>query len=162
VKGYLVFGIGTRANNDLGSAKIFPTNGYGFVTTTYGSTQYNSFIDSGSNGLYFLDTTRSKLSVCKSGDWTGFYCPQTSTDFTATITGKSASAQVSFSVANASKFSSANFAFSNLGGPMLDDGSISSLNIGFDWGFPFNFGRTVFTALEGKSTPGGSGPYFAF
>jgi hypothetical protein len=32
----------------------------------------------------------------------------------------------------------------------------------FDWGLPFFFGRQVFTAIEGASTPGGSGPYFAF
>ena len=163
VDGFLVFGIGTRANNGLGSAKIFPTNSNGFVTTTYGSTQYNSFIDSGSNGLYFLDATHSKISTCSSGNWTGFYCPQSTTDFSATITNKNgASAQVSFSVANPTKFSSSNYAFSTLGGPMMDEGSTSSLNIGFDWGFPFYFGRTVFTAIQGKSTPGGSGPFFAF
>ena len=30
------------------------------------------------------------------------------------------------------------------------------------WGLPFFFGRTVFTAIEGQTTPGGVGPYFAF
>jgi hypothetical protein len=33
---------------------------------------------------------------------------------------------------------------------------------GFDWGLPFFFGRTVYTAIEGQSTPAGVGPYFAF
>ena len=33
---------------------------------------------------------------------------------------------------------------------------------GFGWGLPFFFGRSVFTAFEGKSTPGGPGPYVAF
>jgi len=33
---------------------------------------------------------------------------------------------------------------------------------GFDWGLPFYFGRSVFTAIEGKATPGGPGPFFAF
>lgn len=32
----------------------------------------------------------------------------------------------------------------------------------FDWGLPFFYGRNVFTAIEGKSTPQGSGPYWAF
>jgi hypothetical protein len=54
-----------------------------------------------------------------------------------------------------------NFAFSGLGAPMLDSGS-ASITIGFDWGFPFYYGRTVFTALENHDTSGGAGPYFAF
>jgi hypothetical protein len=32
----------------------------------------------------------------------------------------------------------------------------------FDLGLPFFFGRNVFTAIEGKSTPAGAGPYSAF
>ena len=32
----------------------------------------------------------------------------------------------------------------------------------FDWGLSFFYGRTVFTAIEGKTTPGGVGPYVAF
>ena len=32
----------------------------------------------------------------------------------------------------------------------------------FDWGLGFFFGRNVFTAIEGQSTPGGPGPYFAY
>jgi len=32
----------------------------------------------------------------------------------------------------------------------------------FDWGLPFFFGRNVFTAIEGQSTPAGPGPYWAF
>jgi hypothetical protein len=33
---------------------------------------------------------------------------------------------------------------------------------GFDFGLPFFFGRNVFTAIEGKSTPAGTGPYLAY
>jgi hypothetical protein len=32
----------------------------------------------------------------------------------------------------------------------------------FDWGLPFFYGRTVYTAIENQSTPAGVGPYFAF
>ncbi|MGG2367973.1 DUF3443 family protein, partial [Salmonella enterica] len=33
----------------------------------------------------------------------------------------------------------------------------------FDWGLPFHYGRSVYTAIEGKNTSdGGMGPYFAF
>jgi hypothetical protein len=32
----------------------------------------------------------------------------------------------------------------------------------FAWGLPLFYGRNVFAAIEGRSTPGGAGPYFAF
>jgi hypothetical protein len=164
VDGFLVFGIGTRDNNGLGSAKIIPVDGSGLATTVFptGGTKYKSFIDSGSNGIYFLDSATSKIATCSSGAWAGFYCPQTTTNLTASMTSKDGSAQsVSFSVANASTFSMSNSAFSGLAAPMLDSGG-ASITIGFDWGFPFYYGRTVFTALEKHDTPGGAGPYFAF
>jgi hypothetical protein len=34
--------------------------------------------------------------------------------------------------------------------------------LGFDWGLPFFYGRTVYTAIESQATPAGVGPYFAF
>lgn len=43
------------------------------------------------------------------------------------------------------------FVFEDLAGPKSLDG--------FDWGLPFFYGRNVFTAIEGQSTPGGTGPY---
>jgi hypothetical protein len=52
-------------------------------------------------------------------------------------------------------FGSNNTAFSNLAGP-----SIGPTN--FDWGLPFFFGRSVYTAIEGRSTSAGFGPYVAF
>jgi hypothetical protein len=67
------------------------------------------------------------------------------------------SGAVSFSVANADDLFNANptaTVFVNLAGP-------NSL-AGFDWGLPFFFGRNVYTAIESKSTPGGTGPYWAF
>jgi len=30
------------------------------------------------------------------------------------------------------------------------------------FGLPFFYGRTVYTALDGATTPGGTGPYFAY
>jgi hypothetical protein len=38
----------------------------------------------------------------------------------------------------------------------------SSDSSGFDWGLPFFFGRSVFTAIEGRSAGGSVGPYMAF
>ncbi len=164
VSGQLVFGIGTRSNNGLGSAKMIQSDANGLSMTTFpvGGTAYYSIIDSGSNGLYFLNSTTTKLSVCASGSWTGFYCPQTTTALGASLRGKDGSAvPVSFSVANASKFPSQNCAFSTVGAPMTGYPTDPTIP-GFDWGLPFYFGRTVYTAIETKSTPAGTGPYFAF
>ena len=35
-------------------------------------------------------------------------------------------------------------------------------NHDFDWGLPFFFGRPTFIAIEGQSTTGGTGPYWAY
>jgi hypothetical protein len=163
VLGSLVFGIGTQANNGLDKATVIETDEIGYVKATYpvGGTTYGSFLDSGSNGLYFLNATTSKLSLC-TGNLKIFYCPSGDTEFTAEIVGGGgARAQATFSVANASKLRATNFAFSNLAGPMPGFPTDPTMP-GFDFGLPFFFGRNVYTAIEGKKTPGGTGPYFAF
>jgi hypothetical protein len=150
--GTLVFGIGTAGNNGLGNATVYTISAStGTFTTVYkGRTFRSAFIDSGSNGYFFNDTT---IPTCSSG----FYCPSSSQTLTATNTGlNNASGTVNFTVANAQNlFTTNNTAFDSLGG----SGLASSM---FDWGLPFFFGRNVFTALEGASTPGGTGPYFAY
>ena len=63
------------------------------------------------------------------------------------------SATVAFSVANAEAlFNSNNAAFNDLAGPDTGD---------FDWGLPFFYGRSVFTALENTTITGNAGPFFA-
>ena len=53
--GNLIFGIGTQANNGLGGAKIQTLDNFDNFTTLFnGQTLSQSFIDSGSNGLFFL------------------------------------------------------------------------------------------------------------
>src|SRR5213078_5040959 len=70
--GTLIFGIGTQSNNGLGAAKIFTTSNRGEFTTTFNNTPYpKSFIDSGSNGIFFLDSAAAGLPACKNS--TGFY-----------------------------------------------------------------------------------------
>jgi hypothetical protein len=163
VPGQLIFGIGTQANNGLGGAIVVALDGYGYASTAFpvGGTAYPSIIDSGSNGLFFLDTATTKLTMC-TGELKSFYCPSATTNLSATIAGASSgNARVDFSVANAARLSPSAFAFSNLAGPMPGYPSDPTLP-GFDWGLPFFFGRNVYTAIEGKSTPAGTGPYVAF
>jgi hypothetical protein len=151
--GSMVLGIGTQSNNRLGGAQIFPINGSGEFSTTFKGKTYPAFIDSGSNALFFLDSSTTGLRVCS--DNSGFYCPGSTTSLSATMTAGSPSQTINFSVANAdSLFSSgADFVFEDLAGP----------NAGtFDWGLPFFYGRNVFTAIDARATPAGSGPFWAY
>jgi hypothetical protein len=157
ISGSLIFGIGTQSNNGLSGATVYTVDSDGNFTTSYKSQPYNqSFLDSGSNGLYFLTSSASGIPVCP--DAAFFYCPSSTQNLSATNQGANgASGQVSFSVASADNLFNDNpsaFVFVNLAGP-------NSLP-GFDWGLPFFFGRNVYTAIEGMSTPGGNGPYWAY
>jgi hypothetical protein len=163
VTGFLVFGIGTQANNGLGSATILALNNLGYVTTTFpaGGLRYNSYISSGSKANFFLDAQTTNLALC-TGASSAFYCPPSIVSLAATIGSSSGtSTNVDFSVANASQTSTINFAFSNLAGPMPGFPTESAVP-GFGWGLPFFFGRSVYTAIENQNTPAGTGPYFAF
>jgi hypothetical protein len=148
VSGSLVFGIGTAGNNGLGNATVLTLDGSGNFTTAFGGKTYPaSFIDTGSNGLFFPST----LPVC--GDQKDFYCPATPQSLSAVNSGGTRSAQVPFTVANADALNPPNFAFPDLAGPNSS---------GFDWGLPFFFGRNVYVGIEGQATPAGAGPYFAW
>jgi hypothetical protein len=155
LSGSLIFGIGTESNNSLGSANVYTLNSNASVTTVFNGQSYpDSFLDSGSNGLFFLDSGATGFPVC--ADANGFYCPATVQNLSATNTGSNgANASISFSVANAdSLFSNeADSVFQQLAGP--NPGA-------FDWGLPFFYGRNVFTAIENMPTPQGAGPYWAY
>jgi hypothetical protein len=154
LSGVLVFGIGTRSNNGLGSAKVLTTDADGNFTTVYqGKTMSTSFTDSGTNSLSFDD---SSIPQC-SGMNAGFFCPSSTLLLAATNTGLNhVSAVAGFSVANADAlFSTPNSVFDNIAGPGIDANT-------FDWGFPFFIGRAVYVAIDGASTPGGAGPYVAY
>jgi hypothetical protein len=159
VSGSLIFGIGTQENNGLGNASVLPINpSTGLFMTTYKGVLYpNSFIDSGSNALYFNDRT---ITVCTQASSTpGYFCPASALNLSAdNSVYEGANGVVSFTVANANSLVVANLSFTaflNIAAPNTDPES-------FDWGLPFFFGRNVYTAIEGKNTVGGVGPYFAY
>ncbi|HEV3063633.1 MAG TPA: DUF3443 family protein [Vicinamibacterales bacterium] len=151
--GVLIFGIGTQSNNALGNATVFTLDASGNFVTKYGQTSSTGFIDSGSNGYYFLDSATTGLPICP--DTKDFYCPQTTTSVTATNTGaNSRSGSVSFNIANGdTQLNLPDSVLPQIGGPFAGY---------FDWGLPFFYGRTVFTAIESRTTSGGTGPYFAY
>ncbi len=151
--GTLIFGIGTQSNNALGSAHVFTLDAQGNFTTIFNGQSYpGSFVDSGSNAIFFLDSSTTGLPDCKNS--LGFYCPPATRAFSATQVGvNGVSVTVPFSAGNVD---AVNATFAVLG-------EATGSNPGsFDWGLPFFYGRTFFNAIEGKSTPGGIGPYWAY
>jgi hypothetical protein len=153
VNGNMIFGIGTQSNNALGTATVFTLeSGTDNFTTTYKGQAYNnSFIDSGSNGLFFPDAT---IPVCP-GNLSSFYCPTSNlTGLTAVNTGaNNATNTVTFGVDNTQNLPPSDFAFSNLAGPLAGS---------FDWGLPFFYGRNVYTAIDGTTVGNIAGPFFAY
>ena len=123
----------------------------GFLAQTGATTGY---LDTGTNGIYFLSDSDDPLPACPDSD-SDFSCPPATVALTATNRGNNGTAApVTFNVANAEAlFATPNAAFNDLSGPDTGD---------FDWGLPFFYRRNVFTAIEGKSTPGGAGPYWAY
>jgi Protein of unknown function (DUF3443) len=170
VNGSMVFGIGTQSNNALGSAKIYTMDSSLSFTVSYKGTPYSgSFIDSGSNGYFFLDSSIvPALTDCStSSGASGFYCPSSTQNFSVTNQGvNGATGTVNFSIANAQTLfaNTTATAFSQLGGPSIIPPATGTSSIPpyFDWGLPFFYGRNVYTAIEKASTPGGTGPYWAY
>lgn len=174
--GSLFFGIGTQSNNELGSATAYALNANdNFVTLFQGQTLVSSFIDSGTNGMFF---PTSLLTVCGSPNQR-FYCPAYPSPETATNEGAVGSpvSTITFSINDANTLlGSGDAAISTLGGP---NGTASTCttaggSCSFVWGLPFFFMcpqstepcpvsvRNVFTAVDGQSTPAGTGPFWAY
>lgn len=158
--GSLILGIDTQTNNSSSGVRAYPTNPDGEFTTIFNGTIFDeSFIDSGSNGLFFY--AAGLLPICSgiNDDW---YCPPVSLaspqQLVATNYGddNTTDGPFSFFIGNAtSLFNTSNSAFAELGGPAFGSG--------FDWGLPFFYGRSVFVGIKGRdSTNLGTGPYWAY
>lgn len=156
VSGSLLLGIGTKSNNTPSAVTAFPLDDDGDFTTIYNGASYgDSFIDTGSNGLFFPSQNNKALPLCPDGQW---YCPQATFSNSATQVGFGGSPQVKvpFTIGNFETLTSAdngaNRVFPDIGGP----GST------FDWGLPFYFGQNIFIGIKGTSSKTlGQGPYFA-
>lgn len=156
VDGSLVFGIGTQSNNTFNATSVLGYDADQFITTRYKSQVLaESYVDSGSNGLYFPD---SSIIQCAGG--TGWYCPTATQALSATASGNAGNTtpvNMSFMVANENTLASTHAsAFNNLAG------TGTGANSTFDWGLPFFFGRNVYFSIAGKTAPGGTAPYVAF
>jgi hypothetical protein len=157
--GYLIFGVDTESNNAISTSQtVLTVDQSDYLTATFNGVSYpQSFIDSGSNGIYFND---SSLPVCTQTNLTAFYCPSAPVSLSATLTGANGvTATVDFTIANTATLLSGTTnltALSDLGGTY--PGASTSV----DFGLPFYYGRSVATVIEGNTTTAGTGPYFAF
>jgi len=166
--GTLFFGIGTQTNNALGSATVLTTTGSsspggpGLVTAVYkNNTLANSFLDSGSNAYYFIDST---ITACTATGFVGFYCPASPMTVSPTIVGQNnVQASGAFTLNNAQTIFASNFAVSpGIGANPAAISSFTPFPSSFDFGLTFFYGRNVYTALEGRTAGSATGPYFAF
>jgi hypothetical protein len=154
VSGYLLFGIGTQGNNALNAATILRSDVFGNFTTQFENQTLNaSFVDSGSNALFFPST----LPQCTSTAAAGYYCPMTVQSLSAMNSSNGIVSNVSFKVASAEGLvKNATFsAFGTLAGT-------NPLGASFDWGLPFFYGRTIYVAIEQQTTAAGAGPFVAY
>jgi hypothetical protein len=157
--GALVFGIGTEANNGLGSASILSTDpNVGTIQVTFNGVHYpQSALDSGSSA-YFL--TDGSLSPCAAGTpGEGFFC--TAANLSATITTlANTQLTANFTVGDASTMFAANPSFAAFPQLAAPAGAMASQT--FDFGITYFYGRNVFSALETRNAGGTTGPYFAY
>jgi hypothetical protein len=161
VDGQLILGINTRSNNVPIGATAYPadpTKGGTFITTYRGIPDSNSFIDSGSNGLFFNDS--GSIPLCSiNSNAPGWFCPAFTRNLSATNRGYTGtpSGTVPFQIGNAvTLVNSPNYVFAELGGTNIR-------GAGFDWGLPFFLGRSVYVGIEGRSSGSlGTGPFWAY
>ena len=155
MKGSVIFGIATQANNQLGTEALLTTDSLGYITTVLSGRSLNSsFLDTGSNALFFDSGSIAQCGVRASG----FYCPPVPEALVATNVGvNGARVPVPYAVDNAvTLFGSYPFAvLPGLSGPIGDART-------FDWGLPFFYGRRVFVGIQAQPSSLGTGPFYAF
>ncbi|MFP4828193.1 DUF3443 domain-containing protein [Paraburkholderia sp. BR10879] len=152
--GTLVFGIGTQSNNAMTAAQSYNTDSWGRLSSTFNGRTLQTFLDSGSNAIFFVD---SALPQC-GGNLGTFYCPTSTQSFSAALASNNGATTgtATFNVANANALlgSGANYAANNLAGQL---GSAAALDLGLS----FFYGRYVYYGMD-MSASGGKAPFVAF
>ncbi len=165
--GTVTFGIGTQADNTLTAATVLPVTtslsrlGPGVLTATYkGEALTQSFLDSGSNDYFFIDTS---LAPCTDQDLIAFYCPAAPVVLSPVLTATNGfTASLTVTLYSPLGVLGSTTAAPGLGiNPTLVMPPLPLAN-SFDFGLPFFFGRTIYTAIEGRQAATTTGPYIAF
>jgi len=160
VTGTLTFGIDTQSNNASGTQTVMTVNDVAELTMIFNGTNLpQSFIDSGSNGIYFTDPG---ISLCTDAGLTSFYCPGNNLTLPLTIQGQNGvmTNNLTFLVGNAQTMLSNPAAANYAAFPLLAGTNSNAQS--FDFGLAFFYSRRVATAIEGNTTTVGTGPYVAF
>jgi Protein of unknown function (DUF3443) len=164
VTGSLIFGIDTQSDNASGTQTVLTVDDDAELVMTFnGQTLANSFIDSGSNGIFFADSSIVTCTAPPSDPTSqivNFYCPASTLTLGLSIQGMNGvmANNLTFGVGNAITMLDNPFdAYPQLGGT-LPPGNAGT----FDFGLPFFFGRRVAIAVQGAITTVGTGPYIAF
>ncbi len=163
VDGELVLGIGSRTNNvPPASVVAFPL-GAGLPLTTFSdpSVKTPSFLDSGSNGIFFPPPSASLVTCNASGSGSAWFCPSSPVTVHATLTPSTGppSADATFTIASIDALSNTTGASSQVGGPAVVGPSNTTY---VDFGLPFFFGRDVYVVIEGRPSRFGVGPIIAY
>ncbi|HEX3912729.1 MAG TPA: DUF3443 family protein [Steroidobacteraceae bacterium] len=164
VSGSLIFGIDTQSDNQSGTQTVLTVDQNADLLMTYnGQPLADSFIDSGSNGIYFNDPNIVKCTAPPNdptSQITMFYCPATTLSLGLGMQGMNGvmANNLTFEVGNAITMLNANPTFNAF--PLLA-GTNPNTN-SFDYGLAFFYGRRVAIAVEGNMTSAGTGPYIAF
>jgi hypothetical protein len=179
-----VFTLGT---GNIGDTSLTPplSNFDDFTVNFNTASLPYSFIDSGSNAYFFPD---SSLTLCT--DYTSFYC-QGSSSSASTVTLSAQNEDPNYGTTNTVTFyvdntdydfsvgnSNVDAVYPNLAGPIgevngvpqtcadVSGTSTPDQYCSFDWGLPFFYGRTVYSAIDGASvTVNGQtapGPFWAY
>lgn len=141
--GAMVFGIGTRSNNALGSATVVQTDSaFNFKVTYNGTTNTSAFVDTGSSVYFFDDTS---IPTCTASGYSSFFCPTStvsrSVTFASNLSGQTGTYSSTVNIANAVSTvgSKSYYAFNDLG--------VQQSNM-MDFGLPFFYGKNVFVKME--------------
>lgn len=154
VQGFAYLGVGTQPNNTVTGLRSFAADGNGYISANFnGAAIATAFIDSGTNTISFPSTMLTQCPTTSQAY--GFYCPAAATSLNATLIGKNGTQfAVPFMVTNADPIIVSRIPISDRVGSVMTDS--------FDFGLPFFFGKTVVTQIEGRTSPLGTGPLFAF
>jgi hypothetical protein len=163
LSGSLIFGIDTQSNNQSGTQTVLTVNDLAELTMTLAGGQplAMSFIDSGSNGIFFTDS----INTCAAppNDPTSgivdFYCPSNTLTLGLSIQGMNGvmANNLTFGVGNAITMLNGNSVLPQLAGTLPTGNSGT-----FDYGLAFFYGKRVAVAIDGDATSVGTGPYIAF
>lgn len=163
VIGTITFGIGTQTNNTLGNATVLETDRYGFITANYNNQSLiNSFLDSGSNFYYFVDTS---LTACTQSGFSAYYCPTSPLLLSPTLTGSGSAASLSaaFTLDNAeTQLAATAYAVPGVGANTNLLPFPNPIPNSFDFGLPFFYGKSVYTGIAGRKAGTHTGPFFAY